>query len=194
MRKILIGSAALLVLVTTGACAADRPTPSPTSAAATSGDVDAFLADYDLAGRTVTEIVELLDATNDDREHGPVGSVTATRLTLSDAEREISLPIDDTFYLSIAPYVTGTHDCYNHNLASCQGELVSEELEVTITDADGATIFDGPATTGPNGFAGFWLPRDTVADVTVTHAGRTATAQVSTGPEDPTCLTTMQLN
>lgn len=194
MRRLAIASASILTLVFASACGA--PAEGPATGAATANDgaaTEAFLADYDLSGKSVAEIVETLDATNDDRETGPFGSVRPGELILTDEEREVRLPIEDAFYLSVAPYLTGTHECYNHNLTSCQGELVEQEIGVTITGADGAEIFAGPATTGPNGFAGFWLPKDTSATLTIDYAGRTATTQVSTGAEDPTCLTTMQL-
>lgn len=195
MRTLLIATASLATLIAAGACTADQPAPGPqpasTSAAAV--DVDDFLAQHDLAGRSVTEIVEALDATNDDRETGPYGSVLPGELILADEKQQVSLPIEDAFYLSVAPYVTGTHECYNHNLASCQGELAQQELDVTIVGEDGQEIFDDQVTTAPNGFAGFWLPKEITATVTVEHDGRTATTEVSTGAEDPTCITTMQL-
>lgn len=193
MRRLAIASASLLTLVLVSACGAPAQGPSTGADSADGVTVEAFLADYDLTGKSVTEIVDTLDATNDDRETGPFGSVLPGELILSDEERQVSLPIDDSFYLSVAPYLTGTHDCYNHNLTSCQGELAEQEIDVTITGEDGTEIFAGPATTGPNGFAGFWLPKDTTATLTIDYDGKTATTQVSTGAEDPTCLTTMQL-
>ncbi|MFS4491238.1 CueP family metal-binding protein, partial [Dietzia kunjamensis] len=44
-----------------------------------------------------------------------------------------------------------------------------------------------------NGFLGLWLPRGITATLTIDHDGRTATAPISTGDDDLTCLTTMQL-
>ena len=51
----------------------------------------------------------------------------------------------------------------------------------------------GVVVLGSNGFAGFWLPRDVDARLTVESDGRTGTATVSTTPDDPTCLTTLRL-
>ena len=70
---------------------------------------------------------------------------------------------------------------------------IPENLDVTIVGADGTEIFAGDKTTGPNGFAGFWLPRDIDATVTITADGGSATTQIGTGADDPTCLTTMKL-
>lgn len=36
-------------------------------------------------------------------------------------------------YVSIAPYVDTTHDCFYHSLTSCRGELGNEEVDVKIT-------------------------------------------------------------
>lgn len=195
MRRLAIASASLFTLVLVSACGAQagpdlNAAAGPVSDAAT---VEAFLADFDLAGKSVTEIVDTLDATNDDRETGPFGSVRPGELILTDEQREVSLPIEDHFYLSVAPYLTGTHECFNHNLASCQGELAEQEIAVTIAGEEGEELFSGTTTTGPNGFAGFWLPKGISASLTIDYDGKTATTVVGTGEQDPTCLTTMRL-
>lgn len=191
MKKLLssLGLAALMAL--SGCTGTEAPDQSP-SVSITQDDIAAFLSRHDLSG-SVADIVEQLDQTNDDREDGPFGSVRPTELVLSDDTTEITLPIENQFYLAIAPYITSAHECYNHNLASCQGELVEREFDVTIVGADGEEIFAGPATSYANGFIGFWLPRDTSATVTIGYESMSATAEVSTGDEDPTCITTMQL-
>lgn len=196
MRTLPAAAASMIAVIALGACSADQPASTPPTAAAPSAaaaDVEAFLAAHDLAGKSVTEIVDALDATNDDRESGPFGSVRSGELILADDRSEVALPIEDAFYLSIAPYVNQTHECYNHSLSGCQGELVDTDLDVTIVGADGTEIFAGDRTTGPNGFAGFWLPRDIDATITITADGRSATTRIGTGADDPTCLTTMQL-
>ncbi|GAA4903710.1 CueP family metal-binding protein [Tessaracoccus lubricantis] len=198
MTKTLLSLAAAALLPIVTACSAATTEPSRTEAAPTGSavpsDASAFLAEHDLDGMSVSDIVASLDATNADREAGPYGSIRPTELILTDdAGAEVSLPVDDGFYLSIAPYVSQTHECYNHNLASCQGELAGEEIEVSIVTADGEQLVDETVTTHDNGFAGFWLPADIRATVTVTRDGRTAEQEISTGAEDPTCITTMQL-
>ncbi len=87
-----------------------------------------------------------------------------------------------------------THECFYHNLASCQGELVGEDLTVRITSADGEVLADGTVTTYDNGFVGFWLPRDIEGTIEVEWEGLSATAPIATGPDDPTCITTIQLS
>lgn len=167
--------------------------PATASAAAPTAAAE-LLARHDLQGLTVQQVIERLDAGEDDRTAGPVGSVRPGELILNDQQGQASLPIPgDTFYLAIAPYLTTTHDCFNHNLATCKGELAGQTVHVTITDAAGATLVDRDVTTHPNGFAGLWLPRNIRATLTVTYDGKSATSALGTGASDPTCLTTLQL-
>ena len=87
---------------------------------------------------------------------------------------------EDQFYVSIAPYVDQTHECYYHNLASCQGELVGEDLDVTITSDDGEVLVDETVTTYDNGFVGFWLPRDIEGTIEVEFDGSRVCREGST--------------
>ena len=64
---------------------------------------------------------------------------------------------------------------------------------MTITAADGEVLVDETLTTYDNGFGGFWLPRDIEGTINVEFDGKSVTAPIATGPEDPTCVTTLQL-
>lgn len=189
-------SAALTAALLAG-CSSDEPdtaAPAPSGSSSVGAGSD-LLAEHDLAGMAARDIIDRLDRAED----GPadlIASVRYDELVVTDPsepERETSLPIEDDFYLSVAPYVESTHDCYYHSLTTCQGELVEEDLDVTITTADGEVVVDETVTTYPNGFVGFWLPRDIEATLEVSYDGRSATSEVGTGSEDPTCLTTVQL-
>lgn len=185
--------------------AAGAPTSPATSASVTSasagaapatdaGSVDAVLAGAGLAGRSTEDVVAALEASTADRTAGPVASVRYDQLLLTAGDRKVAMAIPaGRFYLSLAPYETRTHDCYYHNLATCQGELAGKQVHVTITDAAGAALVDRDVTLGANGFAGFWLPRDTTGTVTVTYDGRRVSQPISTGKDAPTCLTTLKL-
>jgi len=202
MRALVIAAAAVLTLA---GCAAPTAPPTPPAAPAAAPPAAApaspatepaaaFLARHGLEGLGVEQIVERLDAATEDRAEGPVGSVRPGELVLTDEVGQTSLPIpSDRFYLAIAPYLTRTHDCFNHNLASCQGELVDKQVQVTVTDAAGARLVDETFTTHANGFAGMWLPKDIEATLVVTYDGKSATAAIGTGADDPTCLTTLPL-
>lgn len=184
--------------ISLSACTGSDPgpaeTPSVAASATSAGGAEALLARHDLQGLTAKQVIERLDAAQDDRTAGPVGSVRPDALVLSDAEGEARMPLPaDSFYLAFAPYTSRTHDCFNHNLATCQGELASTTLTVKIAAADGRTLVDGPVRTHANGFAGVWLPRDIKATLSVSVDGRSVTAPISTGPQDPTCVTTLKL-
>ena len=188
--------AAVGLLVLTGCSSAQEETAAvPTTAAATSESGEAaFLEQFGLDDTDdPRDIVATLDRTNDDRDSGVMGSVRYDAVVFTTEDGETTVPIEDEFYLALAPYVDQTHDCYYHNLATCQGELVGEDLDVTITTDEGEVLVDETVTTYDNGFVGFWLPRDITGTIEVTHDGRSVTAPIATGPDDPTCVTTLQL-
>lgn len=70
----------------------------------------------------------------------------------------LSLP-EDEMYVAIAPYIDNTHTCSTHYLSSCQGEMYDENFELTISDENNHTFFEGFVKTGMNGFFELWLPR-----------------------------------
>ncbi len=161
---------------------------------AATGDAAELLAAHGLTGKTGRQIVDALDRDPSPRPLSLTGSVRPTQLVLSDGAREASLPLPgDSFYLSVAPFVSRTHECFHHNLGTCQGELSGRPVHVTITDAAGATLVDRDETTYANGFVGFWVPAGTSGTITVTHDGKTGSVPFSTGAQSPTCLTTLRL-
>lgn len=184
----LVTAAVLLAL--TGCVGAQAPVPD--TERAPGGGV---LATYGLTGLDAREIVERLEATPvAERPDGLVASVRPDVLVLADGADELELPMpEDAFYLSVAPYVDATHDCFFHSLTTCLGELGGERVDVEVVGADGEVLHSARETVNDNGFLGLWLPRGADATLTVSYAGRTASLPVSTGPEDPTCLTTAQL-
>jgi len=201
----LLGAAAAVLLL--AGCSAPAATPgadggtasgpasgsSPATAAAGSGE--SLLADYGLEGRGTEEVVAALDATHEDRERGLAASVTPEEVVLADGERQETLPVPEgRFYLAVAPFETTTHECFHHSLAGCQGELVDTPVHVTVTAADGEVLVDEERTTYANGFVGLWLPAGIEGTIAVEAKGRSATADIGTGADDPTCLTTLQLS
>jgi len=178
----------------------------PTADAPAGGDLDSLLAAYDLDGLDARQVIERLDATAlADRPTDLMASVRPDGLVLvgSSADAtgtpgtvEVTLPMpEDEFYLSIAPYLTQTHDCHHHSLTTCVGELRNEAVDVTIVDADtGTVLVEGPAVTHDNGFVGFWVPRGVRVEVTVEQDGRSGTEVLTTDAvDDRTCVTTLRL-
>lgn len=155
-----------------------------------------FLTTHDLAGLEVTDMIDRLDRLGtEERSTEYMASIRPDELVLSDGEQEVALQMpQDSFYLSVAPYVDQTHDCFYHSLTTCQGELINEDLEVRITNAaTGEVLVDQTVTTFENGFAGFWLPRDVDGLIEVTYGGQVGAVDFSTSDDGATCLTALQL-
>lgn len=182
----LVAAVAATALVLAG-CSGGSPEPSA---------LDALLDRHDLAGLTGRQVVDRLEGLETaDRPTDLVASVRATELVLADEAYETTVPLpEDAFYLSVAPFVDGTHECFYHSLTTCQGELADQPVSVAVVDAaTGEVLVEEDTTLGANGFVGYWLPRDVDAELRVEHEGRVGTTTVSTGADDPTCLTTLQL-
>ncbi|WP_203568099.1 CueP family metal-binding protein [Aestuariimicrobium ganziense] len=167
--------------------------------AACSGQDDAsspddLLTKHGLGGKSGREVVETLEASDAKRPTGLSASVRVTEVQLAEGELTQSLPLPgDLFYLSLAPYASRTHDCFFHNLGTCQGELTDAAVHVTLTDASGKTLVDEETRTHANGFVGFWLPRGIEGTLKVTADGRTGSQPITTHDDAPTCVTTLQV-
>lgn len=179
----------LLPLVALGLSACSTPTPE-TEAPSTAPLVER----HGLAGLSGREIVTKLDASPEDRPLALGASVREHEVVLSEGDSQVAVPLPaDEFYVSIAPYINRTHECYHHNLATCTGELASEDISVTITDAAGEVLVEDDTTTYANGFIGYWLPRDVNGTIEISTEGYEGSVPFSTGAGDPTCLTTLRL-
>lgn len=195
MKKSL-AALSLAALVALTGCSAQPAAPSNPSAPAAAPANQDVLASVGLAGLDGRQIVEKLDQDPAARPLNMKASVRPDHVVIGSAAGEVNVPIEgeDSFYLSIAPYATQTHECYFHSLATCRGEMVSAPVTVKIVDDAGTVLVDEQATTYANGFVGFWLPKDIKGTVTVTADGRTGSVPFATGPEDATCLTTLQVS
>ncbi|MBB1513279.1 CueP family metal-binding protein [Tessaracoccus sp. MC1679] len=195
--RIAVPLAALLALSACSApevAEAPRDTPSTAAPSAAVGEARTLLAAHGLEGKSGAEVVEALDQLDAQRPLPLAGSVRYDEVLLSDGTTEAALALDgDQFYLSMAPYETATHECYFHNLGTCQGELADVEVRVMITTDSGEVLIDEDATTYANGFVGFWIPKDVEGTVVVTKDGKRAESRFSSDAEGPTCLTTLQL-
>lgn len=193
MKKLLAIMAATVVLLVS-ACSQNQQGPAA-GETTLSGD-SAVLDRLGLAGMSGQQIVEKLDKSAQARPLSHTASVRPNAVVLADEKGQVSVPLPaDKFYLSVAPYVTRTHDCFFHSLATCNGELKDAKVKVTIKTEDGTTLVEEDATTyAGNGFIGYWVPRNAKGTVTITDAdGRTGTVNWASGSEDATCLTTLRL-
>lgn len=195
-RTVLLTAVSLLSFATVAGCtAATEPTVAPSSSAdESSSGAEALLAAHGLSGMSGREVVETLDREPSSRPLALMASVRYDEVMLDDGASQATLPLEgDEFYLSIAPYESQTHDCYFHNLGTCQGELAATDVHVTVVSEDGETLVDEDVTTYANGFVGFWLPRDVSGTVAVMKDGKTGEVPFSSDEEGATCLTTLQL-
>lgn len=196
-RRYLLAATATVLIALSGCSNTATLQPSDEVAAPSAGTSDpaSFLAGHDLAGMEGTEIIDHLDrlAVNE-RPSDLMASVRPDQLVLADANEEIALDLpEDSFYLSIAPYVDQTHDCFYHSLTTCQGELAGQDVAVRILDVAGDVLVEEQVTTYDNGFVGFWLPGGVEGTVEVTYDGLTGQAAFSATEEGATCLTTLQI-
>lgn len=190
MKRAAIAAAAL-ALALTGCSAAD-----PESTADGTVSQDTFLTTHGLAAMDAVEIIDHLDRQKvTERPTDLIASVRADELLLSSDDQEVVVDLpDNQTYVSIAPYLTSTHDCFYHSLTTCLGELNNEDIQVTITDeATGEALVDEATTTFDNGFIGFWLPDDVTGLIEVSYQGRTGTTEFSTTDDGATCVTDLRL-
>lgn len=154
-----------------------------------------LLDEFGLAGKDTVEIIEYLDELPvTERPTGLMAAVRHDELLLTGADEEISMALPaDSVYVSIAPYVNQTHDCFYHSLTTCRGELSGEEVTVTITTEAGEILVDEDATTFDNGFIGYWLPRGLDGTITINHDGHSGTTLFSTAEDGATCITDLRL-
>ncbi|MFD1504942.1 hypothetical protein FE374_10980 [Georgenia yuyongxinii] len=171
------------------------PATSPVPAPSPATESTELLTDHGLDGLEAQQVIELLDKTPlDERATDLMASIRPDELLLSDGHEEIALPLpEDRFYVSIAPFVNQTHECFYHSLTTCTGELSGEEVQVTIVDDAGEVLVEETTTTYDNGFVGFWLPRDVDGTIRVSYEGREGEADFTTTDDGATCVTTLQL-
>lgn len=195
-------TAGLAALLLTGCAAAGEPPPVATAPGTEQavrtddGKPAALLSAHGLHGKDARALIEELDATPvTERSTEFMASIQPDALVISDdTGAQVALPLPtDEFYVSIAPFMEQTHDCFFHSLTTCRGELANQDVDVTVLDDSGTVLVDQTLTTFDNGFVGLWLPRDISGTITLEVDGRTVTDSISTGADDPTCVTTLQL-
>lgn len=121
-------------------------------------------------------------------------SVYPDEVKVSTVDEELILPIEeDVFFLSVAPFIDQTHECFYHSATGCRGELVDVDFDVLFVDSDGEVVLDQSMNSGSNGFIDLWLPRGIEGTLTIAYNGLTVEQDVSTIGDAKTCETTMRL-
>lgn len=117
---------------------------------------DKLLADYGLNGLTVEAIIEKLE--NDEFPEEVSASIYNDRLVLTIGEDKLLYSLDeDLYYLSFAPYINYTHECFYHSLTGCRGELIDQDIFIRIYDEDNLLVNETTLNTGDDGFIGLFL-------------------------------------
>lgn len=160
------------------------------------GSAEALLAGLDLADEDVTGVIDQLDRLPvDERPTDLMASVQRDELVLTDGQQAATMALPEgKSYVSIAPFVDETHDCFYHSLTTCLGELSGKDVDVVITDSKtGEAVVDESTATFDNGFVGFWVPSGITGTIEVTAEGKTGTTDFSTRSDGPTCVTDLKL-
>ena len=199
MKRTALLLSALLAVAGLGACSAEA---EPAASTAVAGDglpaevvsMVESLGVESVEGSDVREVIDAMDQLDQARPLPVQASVRAEEVVFSQGGQEVAVPIaGDEVYVSIAPFVEQTHDCYYHALGGCQGELAGEDVHVTITAEGGEVLVDEDTTTYSNGFVGYWLPKDVAGTITVTRDGLAGEVPLDTSAQGPTCVTTLRL-
>ena len=184
-----------VALLLAGCSSSSTPSSDAETGAPAAADASSLLRDFGLDGMDTREVIDHLDRLGgDERPTDLMASIRTDEVVLSDGTRETTLPMPaDELYVSMAPYVDQTHDCFFHSLTTCQGELVDADVDILVRDDQGEVVLEETATTYANGFVGVWLPRDLTGTVVLTVDGRSVEAPLSTTADSATCLTGLQL-
>ncbi len=155
----------------------------------------ANLQDGTTTNEATVDVKQLVEDYSLGKIQSQSASITSHQLIVTNSDKSqvtYDLP-DEEFFVSIAPYVTGTHTCAIHSLTGCRGEMPDEAFQVHIIDETGNVVLNQSMKSYENGFLDLWLPRNQTYQVTITHDGRTQSSEISTYEGDDTCITTMQL-
>lgn len=149
---------------------------------------------YNLADKNIYELVYALE--NNEFDRSLISSSIENdkvKITIEEELFEYNLP-NDEMYISIAPYIETTHDCFSHSLTGCQGELINQEIQIVILDELGLIISDELYFSGKDGFIGIWLPKDEIYEFKIYYQALETSMQISTRNELKTCYTEGELS
>ncbi|MCF7927227.1 MAG: CueP family metal-binding protein [Candidatus Izimaplasma sp.] len=147
-----------------------------------------------LANLTAKEILTQVENDTLDVD-GFALSVYDDELLVITEDDRLSIPLpEDEFYLSVAPFINTTHECFYHSATGCRGELKNASFDVKYVASDGEVLYEATHNSQSNGFIDMWLPRNQEGTLTINYNDQTASKTITTYAEDPTCETTMQLS
>ncbi|MDQ0360452.1 CueP family metal-binding protein [Breznakia pachnodae] len=157
------------------------------------GEENPVLANYKIEGTTAEKQIAYLEEKSQKSDEFSA-SIRNDRIIYTEGDKEYEEAFSqDLFYVSFAPYIYKTHDCFYHSLTSCQGELVNEQIHILIVNEKDNVIFDDNVTTNANGFYGVWLEKDKSYTINIQKDEAVGAAVFETDEESPTCITTIKL-
>jgi hypothetical protein len=130
-----------------------------------------------------------------DTEPGITSYVTTTEVIFEFPDkRKVKKTLPDTaMYIAVAPYINTTHECSDHYMSSCSGELTEKTMKLTASDSNGIIYIDGNITTLKHGFFEIWLPRNKNVKLAISYNSLSGVEIISTNNNSRTCITTIQL-
>ena len=141
-----------------------------------------------------TDDIEVLIDQLETRDFEGALSASITHQTVSIQTEEDAYTFDllnEMFYISFAPYINMTHECYTHSLTGCQGELVNQDMEIKVYDESNQLIDDRIINTGDDGFIGLFLESGQTYRIDVVY--NDLTTEFYTSPTQ-TCYTEARLS
>jgi hypothetical protein len=124
---------------------------------------------------------------------GMHSSLISTQAMLSGwKENNQTIASESWFFISVAPYQNETHRCYYHTLG-CEAELKNALVYYRIEEVDGTFIIQGEGNTGINGFLDLYLPLNKTYRISFNVKGLEGEVTITTSPESPSCITTLQV-
>ena len=151
-----------------------------------------LLETYNFSHLNIVELIDSLE--NDNHTKEVLASISGDTLALSLEGQAYSFDIpNDFFYISFAPYINSTHDCYTHSLTGCQGELTNKDMFISIYDGLGNLIEEKTMNTGDDGFIGLYLDRFENYQIHVSYQALNSQFLVDTSLNQ-TCFTEERLS
>lgn len=146
---------------------------------------------YGLDKSNVIELIEKLE--NNDFPDELSASITEEQVLIYFKEDtyEIDIP-ENVLYISFAPYLTYTHDCFRHSLTGCQGELVNKDMLIKVYSQNEELIFSRQENTGDDGFIGLFLESNQTYKIEITYENTQVMFMVQSGTSQ-TCYSELQL-
>jgi len=128
-----------------------------------------ILTDYGLKKLAIEELIEKLE--NDQFPQEVRASIFTDNLNLKiGGERFVYRLPNDLYYLSFAPYMNHTHECFIHSLTGCQGEIINQDILIKIYDEENNLLNEITKNTGSDGFIGLFLTSTVNYRIEVEHA------------------------